>query len=76
MYRPRKQSSQVQIEDYRQGQSRTNYNDSQQEVSSQVPKNRIASHNRTQQLASKIQDVIELCAADKQDGANEFSSIA
>ena len=58
-----KQNSQMYVDEYRQGQSRTNYYDaqSQQDMSPSRQKGQSrygGSNKKTQQVADKIQDVI------------------
>ena len=73
MYQRNKQASHQYNDDYRSGQSRTNfdYSQSQHDQSPQRRKQSqfAGSGKKSQQLANKIQDVIDLCVTDKNDGA-------
>ena len=76
MYNRSKQNSQLNVE----GQSRYNYYDSQNQTYNESPtrkrvQSKLASSKRVNQVAEKIQDVIEICIGDRNDGSNEFDNV-
>jgi hypothetical protein len=77
MYSRSKHNSQLNVE----AQSRYNYYDSQNPTVNESPSrkrggSKLQSNKRLTQVAEKIQDVIELCIGDRNDGNQEFESIA
>jgi hypothetical protein len=76
MYNRSKQTSQLVVD----GQSRYNYYDSQNQGYNDSParkrgQSKLASSKRINQVAEKIQDVIEICIGDRNDGNNEFENV-